>query len=83
MKNIKGFAVASDGNMKRIAITFDEIRLVDKMPEEPEKPNAPRYVDNTGKVINSNVKMNRIITDENVLAAVSTLEQYGQIVIDE
>lgn len=25
MKNIKGFAVASDGNMKRIAITFDEI----------------------------------------------------------
>ena len=62
MKNIKGFAVASDGNMKRIAITFDEIS-------------------DTGKVINSNVKMNRIITDENVLAAVSTLEQYGQIVI--
>ena len=64
MKNIKGFAVASDGNMKRIAITFDEIS-------------------DTGKVINSNVKMNIIITDENVLAAVSTLEQYGQIVIDE
>lgn len=64
MKNIKGFAVASDGNMKRIAITFDEIS-------------------DTGKVINSNVKMNRIITDENVLAAVSTLEQYGQTVIDE
>lgn len=64
MKNIKGFAVASDGNMKRIAITFDEIS-------------------DTGKVINSNVKMNRIITDENVLAAVSTLEKYGQIVIDE
>lgn len=64
MKNIKGFAVASDGNMKRIAITFDEIS-------------------DTGKVINSNVKINRIITDENVLAAVSTLEQYGQIVIDE
>ena len=64
MKNIKGFAVASDGTMKRIAITFDEIS-------------------DTGNVINSNVKMNRIITDENVLAAVSTLEQYGQIVIDE
>lgn len=64
MKNIKGFAVASDGNMKRIAITFDEIS-------------------DTGKVINSNAKMNRIITDKNVLAAVSTLEQYGQIVIDE
>ena len=40
-------------------------------------------ISDTGKVINSNVKMNRIITDENVLAAVSTLEQYGQIVIDE
>lgn len=48
MKNIKGFAVASDGNMKRIAITFDEIS-------------------DTGKVINSNVKMNRIITDETCL----------------
>lgn len=25
MKNIKGFAVANDGVMKRIAITYDEI----------------------------------------------------------
>lgn len=25
MKNIKGFAVANDGAMKRIAITYDEI----------------------------------------------------------
>ena len=25
MKNIKGFAVANDGAMKRIAVTFDEI----------------------------------------------------------
>ena len=33
------------------SITFDEIRLVDKMPEEPEKPNAPRYVDNTAETL--------------------------------
>ena len=25
MRNVKGYAVASDGNMKRIAITYDEI----------------------------------------------------------
>ncbi len=25
MKNIKGFAVGTDGSMKRIAITYDEI----------------------------------------------------------
>ncbi len=25
MNNIKGYAIASDGNMKRIAITYDEI----------------------------------------------------------
>lgn len=25
MKNVKGFAVASDGDMKRIAVTYDEI----------------------------------------------------------
>ena len=25
MRNVKGYAIASDGNMKRIAITYDEI----------------------------------------------------------
>ena len=64
MKNIKGFAVASDGNMKRIAVTYDEI-------------------DDTGKVINANVKVNRLITDADTLSAVSKLEEYGQTVIDE
>ncbi len=64
MKNIKGFAVASDGNMKRIAVTYDEI-------------------DDAGKVINANVKVNRLITDAESLSAVSKLEEYGQTVIDE
>lgn len=63
MKNIKGFAVASDGNMKRIAVTYD-------------------VVDDTGKVINSNLKVNRIITDSEVLKAVRKIEEYAQSVIN-
>jgi hypothetical protein len=64
MKNIKGFAVASDGNMKRIAITYDEL-------------------DDSGKVINSNVKVNRLITDSDAISAITTIESYVQTVIDE
>ena len=62
MKNIKGFAIASDGNMKRIAITYDEI-------------------DETGKVTNSNVKFNRLITDENILSSVTVIENYVSSII--
>lgn len=64
MKNIKGFAIASDGNMKRIAITYDEI-------------------DDAGKVINSNIKVNRLVTDEKSLDAIVTLENYIQSIINE
>ena len=64
MKNIKGFAVATDGNMKRIAITYDEI-------------------DDVGKVVNANVKVNRLITDTEALSAVSILETFGQNVIND
>ncbi len=64
MKNIKGFAVANDGVMKRIAITYDEI-------------------DETGAVINANVKANRIITDKATLKAVDALTEYAQGIIDE
>lgn len=64
MKNIKGFAIATDGNMKRIAITYDEI-------------------DDTGKVINGNVKVNRIITDTEALTDVNNLETFGQTIIDD
>ena len=62
MKNIKGFAIASDGSMKRIAITYDEI-------------------DDTGKITNSNVKVNRVITDETVISSVSIIEEYALSVI--
>lgn len=64
MKNIKGFAVGTDGNMKRIAITYDEI-------------------DDTGKVVNPNVKVNRIVTDADALAAIDTILDYAQGVIEE
>lgn len=64
MKNIKGFAIATDGNMKRIAITYDEL-------------------DDTGKVINGNVKVNRLITDTDSLSAVTVIEAYAQKIIDK
>lgn len=59
MKNVKGFAVASDGSMKRIAITYDEI---------DEK---------AGKIINGNVKINRMVSDYEVISAISTIESYA------
>ena len=31
----------------------------------------------TGKVINSNVKMNRVITDESILEALNTVEEHA------
>lgn len=63
MKNIKGFAVGTDGNMKRIAITYDEI-------------------DDSGKVVNSNVKVNRVVTDSDTLNAIGTIEEYAQTIVD-
>ncbi len=63
MKNIKGFAVGTDGNMKRIAITYDEI-------------------DDSGKVVNSNVKVNRVVTDSDTLNAIDTIEKYAQTIAD-
>lgn len=64
MKNIKGFAVANDGVMKRIAITFDEIT-------------------EDGAIENANVKVNRIITDADIVSAVETITEYAQTVIEE
>ena len=64
MKNIKGFAIANDGVMKRIAITYDEIT------EE-------------GNIENANVKANRIITDEEIIAAVEVITEYAKNVVEE
>ena len=63
MRNVKGYDVASDGNMKRIAITYDEI-------------------DDTGKVISANVKVSRLISNEDVLLSNSIIENFAQSVVD-
>ncbi len=64
MKNIKGFAVASDGAMKRIAVTYDEIN--DK-----------------GEIINANVKMNRIVTDDKTLKAIEAVQKFAESIVEE
>lgn len=64
MKNIKGFAVANDGAMKRIAVTYDEIN--DK-----------------GEIVNANVKMNRIVTDEKTLKALETVQKFAETIVEE
>jgi hypothetical protein len=64
MKNIKGIAVATDGGLKRMAITYDVI------DEE------------TGKVTSSNVKANRVVTDDEVLGEIAKIEQFARSIID-
>lgn len=63
MKNIKGFAVATDGNLKRVAITYDEID------------------ESTGKIVKGNVKINRVVTDEAILASIKTIEDYSYEIV--
>lgn len=65
MNNVKGYAIATDGAMKRIAVTYDVI------------------AETTGKVTNSNVKVNRIVTDEQALECIAYLDAYCQGVIAE
>ena len=59
MKNIKGIAFANDGNMRRLAITYDE-------------------VNSDGKVTGQNIKVNRVVTDEECFKALTTVETYAQ-----
>lgn len=65
MNNVKGYAIATDGAMKRIAVTYDVIE------------------ESTGKVTNSNVKINRIVTDEKALECIAYLDNYCHEVITE
>ena len=64
MKNIKGIAVATDGSLKRMAITYD---VIDEA---------------TGKVIEPNVKTNRVVTDADVLAEIAKIEQFAQSIVE-
>ena len=63
MNNLKTISVTTEGNAKRMAITFDQ-------------------VDESGKVVKSNIKTNRVVMDEKALAAISILETYAQGIID-
>lgn len=38
-------------------------------------------IDDTGKVINSNVKVNRVVVDDAVLSAVSTIEDFAKSIV--
>ena len=64
MINIKGIAIAQDGAMKRMAVTYDKI-------------------DDNGKIINPNVRFNRVITDGNILGTVAQLEDFAGKLISE
>ena len=64
MINIKGIAIAQDGAMQRMAVTYDKI-------------------DDNGKIINPNVRFNRVITDGNILGAVAQLEDFAGKLISE
>ena len=50
MKNIKGIAFASDGSMKRLAITYDEVNSDGKVTNQNVKVNR---VVTDDKVINA------------------------------
>mgnify|MGYP003303300014 CR=1 FL=1 len=39
-------------------------------------------VDESGKVVKSNIKTNRVVMDENALKAIATIEAYAQGIID-
>ena len=39
-------------------------------------------IDETGKVINSNSKINRVVTDETVLEAIAVIENYAKTIVE-
>ena len=40
-------------------------------------------IDDTGKVINSNVKINRVVTDTTVIKHINAVDDYAQTIVDE
>lgn len=63
MKNLKGIAVVTDGNTKRIAITYD-------------------VINDKGEATSVNKRINRIVTDSEVLNSILVVESYAQTIID-
>ena len=64
MINIKAIATATDGSVKRMAITYD-------------------LINDEGKVIKANAKLNRVVVDEEALTAINTLEKLAQTSVKE
>lgn len=64
MKNIKGIAMVTDGNLKRIAITFDEIA-------------------DDGTIKGVNLRVNKIVVDEDAKKAIAQIETFAQKIVDE
>ena len=61
--NIKSFSVTNDGELKRIAITYD-------------------VIDETGKIVKANVKINRLLVDKEALEHVDFLYEFCQGLIE-
>ena len=59
MINIKAIATATDGSVKRMAVTYD-------------------VINDEGKVISSNAKLNRVVIDQAALKAIDILKQLAQ-----
>lgn len=64
MINLRGFAVATEGNLRRLVITYDTIN-------------------ENGDITNRNKKVNKIITNENILNNVSAIEEFINTIIEE
>ncbi|MBD8925737.1 MAG: hypothetical protein EGR89_07105 [[Eubacterium] rectale] len=55
--NVKSYAIATDGNQKRIAVSYD-------------------VINESGKVINSNARCNRVIVGDDILAAEKIISEF-------
>lgn len=64
MNNIKGIAVVTDGNQKRIAITWD-------------------VINDEGVVTAQNKKVNRVVTNSDVIESLSVVGDFAQKIVDE
>lgn len=40
-------------------------------------------IDNVGKVINSNARVNRVVVDNNILDAIASIENFARLIVEE
>lgn len=63
MNNVKSVATANDGNMVRMAVTYD-------------------VISDEGVVVEPNKRLNRIITDDEILMSIANVNGYAQDLVD-